>query len=171
MPSRSSIRPSSPTRTTSSSRGASRSCSSRRCSASRSACSWRPCAGCAERAGPPVDRRVAMKLGVAYTAGRVCAVATRPLCLFLANNLLATADAQGLAVVFLASALSLIGVAADPHRRFYARLFDPHTATNGYSAYLFFASLAILQVVGYGAAFVVTWHFTASVLLGLVAGA
>src|SRR5262245_5640104 len=112
-----------------------------------------------------------MKLGVSYTAGRVCAVATRPLCLFLANNVLAPSVAQGLAVVFLASAISLIGVAADPHRRFYSRLFDPIVATNGYPAYLFFASLAVLQVVGYLAAFAITWHFTKIIPLAVVAGA
>lgn len=83
-----------------------------------------------------------------YTLGRLCAVVTRPLCLFVANNWLLPSAAQGLAIAFLASALAIVAIAAGPERRFYAKYFSAHERVNGVTFYLYVASLAVLLVLG-----------------------
>ena len=97
-----------------------------------------------------------------YTAGRVLSVAARPLSLFMANNWLSPDAAQGLAIAFLASALAMAGIAADPHRRYYASLFSTDRTGNGLSFYLYAASILLLMFVGASAAFGVTAYFTKS---------
>jgi hypothetical protein len=106
--------------------------------------------------------------GAAYTAGRVCAIATRPLCLFIANNLLSAIASQGLAIAFLASAAAIMGIAASPDRRFYSRYFARETTPiNGVTFYIYAGSLLILTGVGVVIVCVITGHFTRSLALML----
>lgn len=100
-----------------------------------------------------------------YTCGRVLGVATRPIVLFLANNYLGQSAAEGVAIVFLASAVALAGIAADPHRRFYARLFNPGSGINGVPFYVYAASVGVLMVLASVVVFVIGYRFSAS--LGL----
>lgn len=97
-----------------------------------------------------------------YTGGRVLGVATRPVYLFVANNYLGAQAAEGIAIVFLASAVALAGIAADPHRRFYARLFNPGSRTNGLPFYLYAASLALLIALASAVVFAIGVRFSAS---------
>src|SRR5688572_5089164 len=83
-----------------------------------------------------------------YSGGRLFAVASRPVCLFLANNYLAVGAAQDLAVAFLASTLALVAVAADSHRRLYLRYFNHGERIEGLSFYPFVASLLLLGGLG-----------------------
>lgn len=72
-------------------------------------------------------------------------------------------------MVFLASALALAGVAADPHRRFYERYFVVPQAVNGWTFFVYAASVGILMLVGSAAAYVITRHFTLSAWLAAAA--
>jgi hypothetical protein len=83
-----------------------------------------------------------------YAAGRVVALLTRPVFLFLANNYLGRDAAEGLALAFLASGIGMAAIAADPHRDFYARHFGLDGVPIRRSYFVYLASLAMLGVVG-----------------------
>ena len=105
------------------------------------------------------DRRT----GVGYALGRLCAIGTRPICLFIANNILSSGATQGLAVAFLASAVAIMGIAASPDRRFYSRYFARGTApVNGITFYLYAGSLLVLTAAGAGIVCVITAYFASS---------
>lgn len=110
-----------------------------------------------------------MRSSISYTLGRVCAVGTKSLLLFVANNYLTAATAQGLAVTFLASALALVGAAAGPHRRFYVRYFSEHARFNGVSFYVYAASVTILTVFGCAIVCGIVLHFTRAGVLAAAA--
>jgi hypothetical protein len=101
-----------------------------------------------------------------YTLGRASIAAARPLCLFAANNYLVARSAQDLAVAFLAVALALLGVTANPDRRFYSRYFDTSVKVNGLTFYLYGASVGLLAVIGSFAAFGISVWFSGSLWLG-----
>lgn len=111
--------------------------------------------------------RVKIRPGTLYAAGRVCAVSTKPLCLFLANNYLTANVAQGLAVALLATALAMVGAAAGPHRRFYVRHFARERSTGGFAFYLYAASVGLLIVLGSAAAATTVLYFTRSPVLAV----
>jgi hypothetical protein len=106
-----------------------------------------------------------MRDNLSYTFGRVCAVATKPLSLFVANNFLTAQTAQGLAVAFLASSLAMIGIGAGPHRRFYARYFATDVRVNGLTFYLYALSVILLSTLGSLVVFAMVLHFTHSTAL------
>ena len=100
--------------------------------------------------------------------GRVCAVVTRPLFLFVAINFLGANVSEGLAVVFLAIALALVGTAADSHRRFYLRHFDPEPSFDGVSFYIYATSLVLLGGLGGVVVFAFVLYFTGSYSLSVI---
>lgn len=106
-----------------------------------------------------------MRDRIIYTVGRTCAVVTRPLCLFVANNYFSRSVAEGLAIAFLSSALALIGTAADPHRRFYIQRFATDPDVNGLTFYIYAVSLVLLGVLGSIIVFAMGLHFTYSLAL------
>src|SRR6185437_11628437 len=109
-----------------------------------------------------------MRSQTSYALGRLCAVGTKPLILFVANNYLTPATAQALAVTFLASALALVGAAAGPHRRFYARYFSENTRLNGVTFYLYAASVALLMLFGCAIVCGIVLYFTHSPLMAAI---
>jgi hypothetical protein len=83
-----------------------------------------------------------------YSIGRVCAVITRPACLYLVNNYLAQKTAEGLSEVFLISALIMGLISADPHRRFYQIYFSPDADNKRTAFYNYLSSLVLLVAIG-----------------------
>jgi hypothetical protein len=84
----------------------------------------------------------------AYSIGRVCAVITRPFCLYLVNNYLSQKTSEGLAEIFLISALVIGWISADPHRRFYQIYFSPDSNDKKSAFYTYLSSLILLVTVG-----------------------
>jgi hypothetical protein len=82
-----------------------------------------------------------------YTAGRMGAVATRPLCLLVVNNY-APQAASGLAAAFVVTTLALTISAAGAHRRFYHGYFAAERPESGLGFYVYAASLVVLTLVG-----------------------
>lgn len=89
-----------------------------------------------------------MRRSLEYTFGRLLAVGSRPLLLFLTNNYLAPGTAKILATAMLASSLATVSTAADPHRRFYERRFSPDGETAGTLFHVYVGSSAILLAIG-----------------------
>ena len=83
-----------------------------------------------------------------YTIGRLCAVLTKPLFLFFANEYLSHASAQAIAATFLATTLMLMAIGADPHRWFYARRFGTNPQRSAISFYVYVCSVMILAILG-----------------------
>jgi hypothetical protein len=111
-----------------------------------------------------------MRSGPVYTVGRLFAVLTRPLILFVANNRLAEEQAVALAVAFLACSLAMVGIAAAPDRRFYASHFSPERSINGFAFYLYATSVLVLVSVGTLMAASITAVFVQSFALVSVVG-
>jgi hypothetical protein len=93
------------------------------------------------------------------------AIAGRPLLLFLTNNYLTQQSAESLAIIFLASALGLASIAADPHRRFYPRYFTEKKRFNGLPFLLYVSSLGILLGLGCTLVFAMCRGLTGSALI------
>jgi len=102
------------------------------------------------------------KLSV-YTCGRVMIAASRPLILFLVNNFVGQEAAAGLSIVFLANALALAAIAADPHRRFYAKYFKATTPRFGQSYAIYLASVLLFAVAGLCVSGVIAWRLSGSI--------
>jgi hypothetical protein len=107
-----------------------------------------------------------MNAWFAYAIGRACAVANRPLCLFIASTFLLPKTAEDIAVVYLANMLGVVVIATDPHRRYYTRHFASQNKSHGLNFYLYFASLALTVGAGCFVVFAIGYHFTDSLLLG-----
>ena len=86
--------------------------------------------------------------GLVYTFGRIVSIGTRPACLLLATNFMGQDLASALAVVYLTSAIGLVAIQADPHRKYYLSLFQEQFETNGYGYYLYCTSVVLLACVG-----------------------
>jgi hypothetical protein len=108
-----------------------------------------------------------MKTPELYSIGRISSVLTKPLCLFFAHNYLGVEAAQGLAVAFVATALMLLAIGADPHRWFYAVRFAERPGLAFLSFYVYVSSVAMLAVAGAGAAFLIVLGTTGSVPIAL----
>lgn len=91
-------------------------------------------------------------------------VTARPLCLFLVNNWLLKSSAESLAIAFLATAIAMAFIAADPHRRYYASLFLNSKKNNGFSFYLYATSILWLMIFGSLLVFGVTVYFDKSII-------
>jgi hypothetical protein len=104
-----------------------------------------------------------------YTVGRISAVASRPLCLFLANNFLPAGTATSLAVTFLASSLALVFIAADTHRRYYVREFEVEKRSNSLVFYVYIVSVVLLTALGALFVFGLVYYFTRSLSVAFVA--
>jgi hypothetical protein len=103
-----------------------------------------------------------------YTLGRVCAVLTKPLFLFLANNYLSPDSAQAIAATFLATTLMLMAIGADPHRWFYTRRFGTNPQPSAISFYVYVCSVSLLAVLGsLGVVGIVLSATASSLLAGL----
>lgn len=102
---------------------------------------------------------------ILYTAGRLSAVASRPVLLFVTVNWLPAA-AGGLATALLASSLAMGAAAAEPHRRFYRRYFRPGRA-NGVAFFLYLASLGVMAALGSAFVFTLARLFAGSFVLAM----
>ena len=100
-----------------------------------------------------------------YAAGRLSAVGSRPLLLFVTVNWLPAA-ASGLATALLATALAMGVAAAEPHQRFYRRHFRADRG-NGLAFFLYLASLAVAAAMGCGFLLGAVGYFTGSAGLAL----
>lgn len=109
-----------------------------------------------------------MRAGISYAAGRLCIVATRPICLFAANNILIAAQAQALAVVLLASALAMVGVAAGAERRFYSRYFAADRSDLSLAFHVYASSNILLAALGCVTVLGIVLYFTGSIALAVV---
>src|SRR4051794_31917435 len=115
----------------------------------------------------PIRERIATRVGnfSIYTAGRLIAVGSRPLLLFLTNNYLGQHAAEGLGIVFLANALGLAAIAADPHRRFYALYFGQRDRASTRASVIYLSSVGALGIAGTGVAMVIGVFFAHSFAL------
>jgi hypothetical protein len=103
-----------------------------------------------------------------YTIGRLVSVAARPLCLFVVNNSLPKSSAENLAIAFLATAIAMAFVAADPHRKYYTSLFINSKKNIGFSFYLYATSILWLIVFGSLLVFGITVYFNKSTLFSVL---
>jgi hypothetical protein len=103
-----------------------------------------------------------------YTAGRVSAVVSRPLILYLANNFMGAGQAGLIAIALLASSLGLVISAADSHRRYYAHYFSDGKP-NSIALYVYLLCLLLTAAVGLSSVFAVTVYFSGDLGMALMA--
>jgi hypothetical protein len=103
-----------------------------------------------------------------YTVGRVSAVASRPLVLYLANNFMGDVNAKLIAITLLASSLGLVVSAADSHRGYYARYFSVGKSSS-LALYKYLLSLLLTAAAGLLSVFAITVYFSGDLAIGLMA--
>lgn len=93
-----------------------------------------------------------------YSIGRIAAIGSRPLSLFLINNYGGVLAAQDLAMTFLISTLSMLGTNPGTFRRFYQLYFDEqHERTFIFSQRSFLYSFVFQVIIGFG--FILLMYF------------
>ena len=104
-----------------------------------------------------------------YATGRTAGVLGRPATVYLANNFLGAPASQGIAITLLASSIGLLLIGADPHRRYYSRLFAVGANGAPMSFFVYLASVGSLGLAGCAAVFGIVYGSTHSIRLGAAA--